>query len=169
MASNNSYSEETKSKAIDMLCVSPTKRVADTMNIPRTTVFNWKKKFNENAVSNGEDTIEMIRKKNREKFVGTTWKLISKIETLIEKKLDRAIENEDEIARLTKTISDESFKDLSSDERRQTIEKLKNIKVENIRDITLVLATLYDKQELAERNGRISAEGIIAFRKFEDY
>ena len=52
---------------------------------------------------------------------------------------------------------------------RSLYSKISAIKIENVRELSTVLGTLYDKQALANKEATAIVEGDIKVKKFEDF
>lgn len=184
MAQGKKYNDDIKEKAYALLaCNNNAQVVADELGIPYTTVKTWEKKWvkeaqgqtetrqatGETATKPYEDNIIELRKKKKEEFVENAWGLIGKIRTLLERRLDRALDSEDVLDELVEEITKLDHKDLSDTQRKALYSKMNSIKVESVKELAVVLGTLYDKQALANKEATAIVEGNIAVKKFEDF
>jgi transposase-like protein len=110
-----------------------------------------------------------LRRKNKEKFINDAWGLIDKTKTILERRLDRAIESENEIDKLVEEITQLDYKTLTDTQRKSLYTRISAIKVESLKEIAVVLGTLYDKQALANKEATTIVEGNIEVKKFEDF
>ena len=97
------------------------------------------------------------------------WRLIDKTKTLLERRLDRAIESEDELDKLVDEICKLDNKQLTNEQRKSLYLKVKSLKLEQAKELAVVLGTLYDKQALANKEATAIVEGNIAIKKFEEF
>ena len=85
--------------------------------------------------SNDELDLAKLRKKKKEEFVESAWGLISKCETLIERRLNRAIGSEDVIDELLDEILQLDHKELTEPQRKALYSRIAAIKIENVRNL----------------------------------
>ena len=111
----------------------------------------------------------LFRSKKKEEFVENAWELIGKVRTLLERRLDRAILSENIIDELVEEITKLDSKQLTDSQRKALYSKISAIKIENVRELSTVLGTLYDKQALANKEATAIVEGDIKVKKFEDF
>lgn len=186
MARGQKFNDDLKEKAFALLAVNNSVAyVAKELGLPYTTVKTWEKKFiqkskelsereanqTENAnksESEGEE-FDLIKLRNQKKkeFVNDSWNLISKVKTVLERRLDRAIRSEDVIDKLLNEILSLDGKELTDTQRKALYSKISSVKVENVRELAIVLGTLYDKQALANKEATQIVGGDVAV-KFED-
>ncbi len=181
MAQGKKYNDDVKEKAFALLaCNNNTQAVAEELGIPYTTVKTWEKKWlngvhkqKETSVKTitkpCEDNLVELRNKKKEEFVENAWELIGKVRTLLERRLDRAILSENIIDELVEEITKLDSKQLTDSQRKALYSKISAIKIENVRELSTVLGTLYDKQALANKEATAIVEGDIKVKKFEDF
>lgn len=191
MAQGKKYNDDLKEKAFALLaCNNSVAYVAKELNLPYSTVKTWEKKFlaqseelarqekerddgstsDEVTKLNDELDLAKLRKKKKEEFVESAWTLIGKCETLIGRRLSRAIESENEIDELLDEIIQLGHKDLTETQRKALYSKISAIKIENVKELAVVLGTLYDKQALADNKAtqNINVSGTIKFEDIEE-
>lgn len=181
MAQGKKYNDDIKEKAYALLaCNNNAQVVADELGIPYTTVKTWEKKWvkqaqgqaeatGEAVTKHDEDNIIELRKKKKAEFVEDAWGLIGKIRTLLERRIDRALDSEDKLDELVEEITKLDNKQLTDAQRKALYSKMHSIKIESTKELAVVLGTLYDKQALANKEATAIVEGNISFKKFEDY
>ena len=161
--------------------------VARELELPRSTVQTWEERFvkqseeiakrdskgDEVFVQDDEEKDEneldlvKAREKSKKEFVKKSWDLITKSQSLIERRLDRAIEEEDEIDQILDEIMCLDHKELTDNERKALAKRVAALKVENIKDLAVVLGTIYDKQALANKEPTSIIDGKV--KKFEEW
>lgn len=162
MSRGKKYSDEIKEKAFAMLVVNNNSaEVARTLGIPRNTLHVWVKERDNKAVEQNKPTIEQLRTNKKKEFADKAWKSINKIQTLLERRLERAVQSEDKIDELLLEILELDGKDLSKDQRKALYQKISSIKVESVKELAVVLGTLYDKQALANNESTQNISGTI--------
>lgn len=181
MAQGKKYNDDIKEKAYALLaCNNNAQVVADELGIPYTTVKTWEKKWvkqaqgraeatGETVTKHDEDNLIELRKKKKAEFVEDAWGLIGKIRTLLERRIDRALDSEDKLDELVEEITKLDNKQLTDAQRKALYSKMHSIKIESTKELAVVLGTLYDKQALANKEATAIVEGNISFKKFEDY
>ena len=170
MAKGQKYNDDIREKAIAILTVNNSVSfVARELGLPRSTVKSWKEAFDKEAEESGEDNIAKLRQKKKEDFINDAWKLIDLSKGVLEKRLTRAMDNEEALDELVEEISKLDYKTLTSQQRQALYMKLAKIKVDDVKSLATVLGTLYDKQALANKEATAIVEGSITVKKFEDF
>lgn len=170
MARGQKYNDDLKEKAFALLAVNNSvSLVAKELGLPRSTVKSWKEDYDKKAEISGEPTIANLRQENKKRFVEDAWRLIDKTKTLLERRLDRAIESEDELDKIVEEICRLDNKDLTNEQRKALYSRIKSLKLEQAKELAVVLGTLYDKQALANKEATAIVEGNITVKKFEDF
>lgn len=152
MARGQKYNDDLKEKAIALLTVNNSVSfVARELKLPRSTVKSWKEDYDKKAQEDGEDTIAKLRQKKKEQFVEDAWRLVDKVKTILERRLDRAIQSEDKMDELLEEILQLDYKQLTVQQRKALYTRISALKIEDIKALSTVLGTLYDKQALANK------------------
>lgn len=159
------FNDDIKEKALALLSTNNNaKFVADKLGLKYTTVKTWEKKFLEQAnagdVPQDKDLVA-LRKKKKAEFVDNAWEIIEKTQSLLMKRIERALDSEDKIDQLLEEILLLDNKDLSQEQRKALYRKISTIKVEDVGKIATVLGTIYDKQALASNEPTSRVEGNI--------
>ena len=89
------------------------------------------------------------RVENKRNFSKQSWTNIEKAQKIIERRLNRALDYEDALDALVDAVLAAKDEDLSYQEKQALLNKLRKIKVEDLRELTTVIGTLFDKQRLA--------------------
>lgn len=188
MAQGKKYNDDIKEKAFALLaCNNSVAYVAKELKLPYSTVKTWEKKFlkqsdelarqekeranvsqnNEDEIQNNEHNLAKLRNDKKKEFVDNAWELIGKCETLMERRLSRAVDHEKAIDRLFEEILELDDKELSIPQRKILAEKIMQLKMANVKEIAVILGTLYDKQALANKEATAIVDNNITI-KFED-
>lgn len=170
--------------------------VSRDLNIPRTTLIGWKVEKNAGAGARkktqarakeksdsstgegiasaqdsckdngGEIATDKEQTEKKKNFSKQSWENIEKAQELIQRRLDRALDYEAALDEIVDMVVNTSEKDMSYVEKQALLAKLKKVKLTDIRDIVVMIGTLYDKQALAnnEVNEKI---GIAQDKPFE--
>lgn len=185
MAQGKKYGDEIREKAFALLATNLTvQEVSKELNIPYTTVKTWNDKWLKQS-ENGEEpkvsaesdspitkqdelNLAKLRNEKKKQFVEDAWRLIGKTRTILERRLDRAIADEEALDQLVDEIMQLDYKELNGEQRKALYAKLSKIKVEDLKALSTVLGTLYDKQALANKEATTIVEGTVEIKKFED-
>ena len=150
MAQGKKYNDDIKERAFALLaCNNSVAEVARALNLPYSTVKTWKNNYlakseelaqkEENGEHSDELDLAKLRKAKKEELIRNAWRIIGKSQMLIERRIDKAIDNPDD----------------------PECEM-------GVRELSTVLGTLYDKQALASKEATEIVEGEIAVVRFED-
>lgn len=167
MARGQKYNDDIKEKAFALLAVNNNvQEVAKQLDLPYNTVKTWEKKFLKEAEDNQDTNLRTenlveLRNKKKKEFVDSSWNIISKAQTLLERRITRALEKEDELDSLVTEIEQLDYKDLSQEQRKALHKKMAAIKVEDVGKLATMLGTLYDKQALANNEATSKVDGVI--------
>ena len=153
------HNDDIKEKAFAMLTeCNNVSEVARRLGLKPSTVQTWKDKWEKEAESGVENSLVKLREEKKKGFVDDAWNIIGKAQTLLERRLARAIEHEDEVDKLIEAVQGE---DLPDKAKQALISKLRVIRVDDMREIATVLGTIYDKQALANKEATSIVEGGI--------
>lgn len=163
--------------------------VAREVDLSRSTVQGWEERFVkkseeiakreakpvEEAAAEPDDEVTnepeldlvKARELSKKQFVEKAWGLINKSQTLIERRLDRAIDSENELDLILDEVMRLDHKELTDNERKAFAKRIMLLKVENIKDLAVVLGTIYDKQALANKEPTTIIDGKV--KKFEEW
>lgn len=167
MARGQKYNDDIKERALAMLAVNNSVAfVARELGVPRTTVLSWKEAYDERACDEGDESIDELRRKNKEKFAQDAWDMVNKSMTLMNRRLTRALEREDLFDELIEQI--ESCPELTREDVKAACARLTALKVDSLKEISVVLGTMYDKHALASGDSTENLGGTIKITKFED-
>ena len=107
-----------------------------------------------------------LRNKKKAEFVDRAWKMLERSQILLERRIDRAYEQEDKIDAIIRLIGERGGADkLTQTDRNELYKVLGEIKLESTRSLSTLLGTLYDKQALAAKEPTVNVGGVL---KFED-
>lgn len=83
-------------------------------------------------------------------FANKASKIIDKGMTLLDRRFNRAIEQEESLDILIEEIFASSKEELSQDEKNRLVSKLRALQLQDVKAITTAVGTLYDKRALAK-------------------
>lgn len=116
------------------------------LKIPITTVSTIYKRNKE------KKEFVSLRKKQERNFVEKADSIINKATDLLERRLNVALENQNELEELIDTIydaTDEEGNKLKYKEREDLIKKITRLQLNNLPELTTAIGTLYDKRALS--------------------
>ena len=107
-----------------------------------------------------EKNDQSTQSERKQSFSDSSWDNIEKAHKIINRRLNRALDNEDALDKIVDIVWSINEKDLSYEQKLSLLSKLRRIKVEDVREMVILIGTLYDKQALAngEVNGKIGLE-----------
>lgn len=122
--------------------------------------------FNETArqLNMAESTVEKIYKENKDKeefvklcaekkeeFVETATRIINKATNLLERRLDMALDNQDELDEIIDEVWNmNNSKDFNETKKKTIVNKIGKMQLNSLSEITTAIGTIYDKRNLAE-------------------
>lgn len=119
------------------------RETARELDLPLSTVKDIVHKY-----KNADDFAE-LRTQTEKAFAQKTTEIIEKGLLLLNKRLNRAIEHEEDLDDLIDEIWDVDEDEMSYKEKDKLINKIKTLQLQNIKDITTAIGTLYDKRALS--------------------
>lgn len=147
------YTDEQKEQALAMLVTMSFKEVSQKLNIPDTTLRDWKS--NEEKIN---PEFVKLREEKKKAFVEKSWSIIEKANQLLERKLNRAINKEVELDMALEALDEDT--DWGNKKEKETYlrvaRKVDSLKMENIGQLSTVIGTLYDKQALINKEATVN-------------
>ena len=119
------------------------RETARTLNMPLTTVKDTVDKY-----KNAEE-FEQLRTQTEKAFSQKATEIIEKGLILLNKRLNRAIEHEEDLDELIDEIWDIDDDEMPYKEKDKIVNKVKTLQLQNIKDITTAIGTIYDKRALS--------------------
>lgn len=119
------------------------RETARELNIPLSTVKDTVDKY-KNA-----DEFQQLRTQTEKAFAQKTTEIIEKGLIILNKRLNRAIEHEEDLDDLIEEVWDIDEDEMSYKEKDKLVNKIKTLQLQNIKDITTAIGTLYDKRALS--------------------
>lgn len=116
---------------------------AKRLNIPEKTV---EKLVKENK---GKEEFAELCGNVRKDFVSKATGIIDKAVTLLDKRFDRALEEEDELDALIEEIWNADKEEMTRDEKNKLYNKIRSLQLYDIKAVSSTLSTLYEKRALA--------------------
>lgn len=120
------------------------KETARELDLPYMTV--------KSIVDKNRDKPEFVKLRNEKmnEFSSRASEIIQKGLTLLNKRLDKAIASEEDLDILIDEIYATDKEELSQDEKNRLVNKIRTLQVQNMKDITTAIGTLFDKKALAD-------------------
>ena len=130
-----------------MLCWYVTRNYSEVerrLGVPRKTVEKIVKEHKDD-----EEFTKLCQQKNEE-FVVTAERIINKATNLLEKRIDTALEKQDEIEDIIYDVYNADKEDISPQEKKSVVSNLRKLQVNGLSEITTAIGTLYDKKAMAQ-------------------
>lgn len=137
--------------------------------------------FNETArqLNMAESTVEKIYKENKDKeefvklcakkkeeFVEKANRIIDKATDLLERRLDTALENQDELDEIIDEVWNmNNSKDFNETKKKTIVNKIGKMQLNSLSEITTAIGTIYDKRNLAEGKATVNTDINIKMEK----
>lgn len=135
-----------REKVIAMFCEGFSQtEIGKKTGVPRSTISGWIKNYKQENPDNEMDT---IRREKKAEFAAKAWDVIDDSMELLGGRVKTALEKENELDELLDEVL--SDKELNENKKKALIAKIHALQVHNIKDISTVIGTLYDKQALAQ-------------------
>ena len=172
MASGQKYNDDIKERAYALFDTNNNvEYVSRKLGVPESTLRGWKKRYEEEALK--DPTLAARRQKYKTDFVKSAWRSINMAQALLERRLSRALENENLIDEMISIVKQgESGAQMSEQRRDELLSRMSELKRDDLGRLDLgrlvaILGTLYDKQALANREETEIVGGHVVTR-FED-
>lgn len=121
-----------------------TVKASKELGINPSTARNW----TANMTEEEKAYVEKCKNEYVEKFSDEANEIIRKGLIIINRQFDRALENEEELDSLIGEIIEDPETDIA--EKKAMILKISKLKLENFKDVSTTVATMYDKKALTE-------------------
>jgi transposase-like protein len=180
MSQGKKHNDELKEKAFALLVTHNVADVAKKLNLPPTTLYTWKKQFDEGKFGDNEENLVDLRAKKKEEFVHKAWQLIDDAMDVAQMRVSRVKEHEnnidvvaDAIMKNSKAICEEAgvgYYDLVN-----LVKEMKAIKNFKLSELSTLVGTIYDKQALANKEatsimgGAVTIESIVRKLEGDEY
>lgn len=146
-----------------MLSVYSTNNVSESarqLNIPTKTV---EKIYKENK---DKPEFAKLCQEKKEEFVNKATRIINKATDLLERRIDTALEKQNELDKVLDDIMDLKDKDANYKRKKALANKIEALQLNKISEITTAVGTLYDKRALAK--GESTENSSITISMSED-
>lgn len=130
-----------------MLSYTCTRNFSETsriLGIPKSTVV---KLYKDNK--DKEEYVQLCTQK-KEEFVEKAIRIIDKATDLLEKRIDTALNNQNELDDLIDEVWYTDKKELNDTQKRNIVNKIQKMQINSLNEITTAVGTLYDKKNIAE-------------------
>lgn len=170
-------------------------KTAKALNLSYTTVKTWEKKIkarqvnadggekktknekseieNDNFKSDEvqysdeppkEINLDEVRNEKKKSFIDKSWRIIEDAQKVLERRVSRAVHKEDVIDEIISIVEERSGQ-MKDEEKQRILRRIEGLRLDDVRAITSIIATLYDKQALASGDPTLNVSGGV---KFED-
>ena len=127
---------------------------ARVLELPETTVRDIVDR------NKNEEKFVELRKQKEADFSANATRIINKGTRLLERRLTRALDQEDELDLLIDHIDDLDDKEMPYKKKQALINKIQGLQLQKISELSTMLGTMYDKRALADGSstGNIKVE-----------
>lgn len=105
----------------------------------------------------GKEEFTKLFEKKKEEFIETANRIINKGTELLEKRIDLALDNQDELDELICEVWNADRDEIDPQAKKGLVSKLNKLQLNNLNEITTAIGIMYDKKKIAE-NGTIPVE-----------
>ena len=129
---------------VSMFSTNNFSETARQLNIPAKTV--------EKIYKDNKDKEEFAKLcvEKKEEFVENATNIINKATELLERRIDMALDNQDELDEMIEEIWAIDKSELNETRKKTLVNKLTKMQLNNLSEITTAIGTLYDKRALAK-------------------
>ena len=106
-----------------------------------------------------------LREQKKDEFIETATRIINKATTLLERRLETALNNQDELEEIIDQVWQMDKKDCNETQKRAIINKISRMQLNSLSEITTALGTIYDKRNLAEGKSTVNTDINIKMDK----
>ena len=142
-----------------MLSMFSTNNFSETARQLKIPVKTVEKIYKENK---DKEEFTKLCKEKKEQFVEAATNIINKATELLERRIEMALDNQDEIDELIEEVWQIDKKDLNETRKKTIVNKLTKMQLNNLSEITTAIGTLYDKRALAK--GEITTNAGITIK-----
>ena len=124
------------------------------------------------VVDDNKDKDEFVRLRDECKmdFAKKATQIIDKGMILLNNRFERALEQEDNLDVLIDAIFDSDKTELTQDDKKQLVSKIRALQLQDIKAITTAIGTLFDKRALAQGEATNNTSVSITLPEgFDDY
>lgn len=130
-----------------MLSYITTRNYSETarnLNMPMTTV--------ERIVKDNREKPEFVKlcDEKTDEFIEKADRIINKATTLLEKRIDTALESQDELDELIYEIWKADKDEINEQQKKSLVQKVSKLQLNSLSEITTAIGTLYDKRALTK-------------------
>lgn len=138
------YPPETREQAIQMYMINNSyNATAKELGVALSTVKRWV------LMDVPTEQIAEIRNQNRAEFAERAGEIITKALDLVDRRISTALDNEVELNSLIADVYSGDASDDTAAGKKKLADKIKDLQLQRLGDITTALGTLYDKRALA--------------------
>lgn len=145
---------------ISMFNTNNFSETARQLNVPITTV---EKIYKQNK--DKEEFVKLCNEK-KEEFADKATRIIDKATTLLEQKIDIALEQQEKLNKILDDVMDLTDKDANYQRKKALANKIEALQLNRLSELTTAVGTLYDKRALAQ--GESTVNNAIKITMSED-
>ena len=132
---------------------------ARQLKLPQKTVEDIYKKNIE------KEEFAKLHEQKKDEFVEDATNIINKATKLLERRLDTALENQDELDEIIEQVWDIDRSEMNETQKKAIVTKIAKMQLNSLSEITTALGTIYDKRNLAEGKSTVNTDINIKMDK----
>ena len=129
-------------------------QTAKDLNLPKPTVYHTVQR------NKDKEEFKQLETKKKEEFADTATKIIDKGLRLLDRRITTALDNEEEIETLLEELSSQ---DMNKKTKTALYNKIKQLELQKLSEITTAVGTLYDKRALSRGEATQNTGVIMKF------
>lgn len=136
------YTEKERGTVREMLAMGYSVHgISERTQIPESTIRSWKVAL----LSEAPEELAKVRAEKRAALAGKVWDDAILAEELLARRLERALEVEDQLDTLIGIVMSASEEEMAPETRRSILRQLEGLRFDRPGDITQVFGTMVDK------------------------
>lgn len=135
---------------ISMFSTNNFNETARQLNIPAKTVETIYKKNIE------KEEFTKLRVQKNDEFTEKATRIIEKATTLLERRIDTALEQQNELDKILDDVMDLEDKDANYNRKKALANKIDALQLNRLSELTTAVGTLYDKRALSQGESTVN-------------
>ena len=135
---------------ISMFSTNNFNETARQLNIPAKTVETIYKKNIE------KEEFTKLRVQKNDEFTEKATRIIEKATTLLERRIDTALEQQNELDKILDDVMDLEDKDANYNRKKALANKIDALRLNRLSELTTAVGTLYDKRALSQGESTVN-------------
>ncbi len=140
--------------------------ISKKLKIPYSTVKGW---IDSKEPDEFEELREEKARARAREFIEQADSIIDTGLALLKKRFERALKREEELDELIETIWKNDEDDMSFEQKRQLVKKVRELQLQDVKAVTVAIGTLYDKRALTRgTDDKNNPKGVIILPEIKE-